>query len=88
MQVERVQKWVMSALVLTTATIFATGISLLAGRSEQAGAEPGLLTIAAVVGVVAMAAVRVINQKPVLTPWLVLGLLPALVVGYFVVVVR
>jgi hypothetical protein len=85
-QVERVQKWVMSALVLTTATIFATGISLLAGQSEQAGAEPGLLSIAAVVGVVALAAVRVINQKSVLTPWLVLGVLPALVVGYFVVV--
>jgi hypothetical protein len=84
-QVERVQKWVMSALVLTTATIFATGISLLAGQSEQAGAEPGLLSIAAVVGVVALAAVRVINQKSVLTPWLVLGLLPAAVVWYVVV---
>jgi hypothetical protein len=76
----------MSAVVLTTATIFASGISLLAGQSEQPGAEPGLLGIAAVVGVVAMVAVRVLNQKSVLTPWLVLGVLPALVVGYFVVV--
>ena len=80
------QRWVMSAVVLTTATIFATGISLLAGQSEQAGAEPGLLSIAAVVGIVAIAAVRVINQKSVLTPWLVLGVLPALVVGYVAVV--
>lgn len=80
------QKWVMSAVVLTTATIFATGISLLAGQSEQPGAEPGLLSIAAVVGIVAIAAVRVINQKAVLTPWLVLGPVPAAVVGYFVFV--
>jgi hypothetical protein len=86
MQIERVQRWVMSAVVLTTATIFATGISLLAGQSEQAGAEPGLLSIACVVGIVAIAAVRVINQKTVLTPWLVLGVLPAVVVGYFAVV--
>lgn len=86
MEIERVQRWVMSAVVLTTATIFATGISLLAGQSKQAGAEPGLLSIAAVVGIVAIAAVRVINQKSVLTPWLVLGVLPAVVVGYVAVV--
>ena len=86
MEIERVQRWVMSAVVLTTATIFATGISLLAGQSKQAGAEPGLLTIAAVVGIVAIAAVRVINQRRVLTPWLLLGVLPALVVGYVAVV--
>jgi hypothetical protein len=84
-QVERVQKWVMSALVLTTATIFATGISLLSARSEQAGAKPGLLSMAVVVELVALAAVRVINQKPVLTPWLALSLLPAALVWYFVV---
>ena len=86
MEIERVQRWVMSAVVLTVATIFASGISLLAGQSDQPGAEPGLLSIASVVGIVAVAAVRVINQRSVLTPWLVLGVVPALVVGYFAVV--
>jgi hypothetical protein len=86
MEIERVQRWVMSAVVLTVATIFASGISLLAGQSDQPGAEPGLLSIACVVGIVAVAAVRVINQRSVLTPWLVLGVVPALVVGYFAVV--
>jgi len=81
-----VQKWVMSAIVLTTATIFASGLSLLAGQSQQPGAEPGLLSIAAVVGVIAIAAVRVINQKSVLTPWLLLGVVPAVAIGYFAVV--
>jgi uncharacterized protein (DUF983 family) len=84
-EIERVQKWVMSAVVLTTATVFACGISLLAGQSEQPGAKPALLSIAAVVGVIAVAAVRVINQKSVLTPWLLLGVVPALAVGSFVV---
>ncbi|MDP3893960.1 hypothetical protein [Nocardioides sp.] len=83
MQVERVQRWVMSALVLTTALIFAGGLAFLAGVAVVAGAQPGLLIIAAIVGVLAMAGVRLINQKSVLTPWLLLGLFPATVGWYF-----
>ncbi|MFC4785248.1 hypothetical protein ACT8ZV_12275 [Nocardioides sp. MAHUQ-72] len=85
MQVERVQRWVMSALLLTTATIFAGGLSVLAGSVDRAGAEPGLLTIAAVVGLLAMAGVRLINEKPVLSPWLLLGVVPALAIWYFAI---
>ena len=85
MEIERVQKWVMTALMLTTAVIFAAGLSLLAGQADRAGAKPGLLIIAAVVGVLAVAAARVIHQKSVLTPLLLLGVLPAVVVGYLVV---
>lgn len=83
MQVERVQKWVISALLLTVATIFASGMSILAGVAEGAGARPGLLVIAAVVGLAAMIGVRLINQKSLLTPWLTLGLLPAAVGFWF-----
>lgn len=84
MEIEKVQKWVMSALMLTTAVIFAVGLALLAGRSEQAGAKPGLLAIAAVVGILAVAAARIIHQKSVLTPLLLVGVLPAAVGWYFV----
>jgi len=84
MEIERVQKWVMTALMLTTAVIFAVGLSLLAGQAERAGAKPGLLIIAGVVGVLAVAAARVIHQKTVLTPLLLLGILPAAVGGYLV----
>jgi hypothetical protein len=84
MQIEQVQRWVMTALMMTTAVIFATGLSLLAGQSDRAGAEPGLLTIAAVVGILAVAGARVIHQRSVLTPLLVLGTLPA-AVGWFLV---
>lgn len=84
MQIERVQKWVMTALMMTTAVIFASGLSLLAGQADRPGAKPGLLTIAAVVGVVAVAAARVIHEKSVLTPLLLLGVIPAAVFGYLV----
>ena len=83
MEVERVQRWVASALVLTVATLFATGMAILSGTVDRAGARPGLLAISCVVGLMAMAGVRVINGKGVLTPWLVLGLLPAVVVGSY-----
>jgi hypothetical protein len=84
MEIERVQKWVMTALMMTTAVIFAVGLALLAGQADRPGAKPGLLTIAAIVGIVAVAAARVIHQKSVLTPLLVLGVLPAALVGYLV----
>jgi hypothetical protein len=73
-QVERVQRWVMSTLLLTVCALFATGM---------AGARPGLLGISGVVGLMAMAGMRAINLKRILTPWLLLGLLPAIVVGSY-----
>jgi len=78
-EVERVQKWVMSALLLVTSFIFAGGLTFLAGTADRPGAKPGLLVIAAFVGVIALAGVRVIHRKPILTPWLLVGVLPAAV---------
>jgi hypothetical protein len=82
-EVERVQRWVMSALVLTVCGIFATGMAILSGTVDRAGARPGLLGISGVVGLMAMAGMRAINLKRILTPWLLLGLLPAVVVGFY-----
>jgi hypothetical protein len=83
MQVERVQRWVMSALLLTVSTLFATGMAVLSGTVDRAGARPGLLVISGLVGLMAMAGMRAINLKSLLTPWLLLGLLPAVVVGSY-----
>jgi MFS-type transporter involved in bile tolerance (Atg22 family) len=82
-QVDRVQRWVASALVLTVATLFATGMAILSGTVDRAGARPGLLAISSVVGLMAMSGVRVINSRRLLTPWLLLGLLPAVAVGSY-----
>lgn len=83
MEVVRVQRWVASALVMTVAFLFAGGVAIGSGTSEQPGARPVLLVLSVFVGLVAMVGVRVINAKPFLTPWLVLGALPALF-GWFV----
>jgi hypothetical protein len=87
-EVERVQRWVMSALLITVCTLFATGMAILSGIVDRAGARPGLLIISGVVGLMAMAGVRAINLKRILTPWLLLGLLPAVVVGSYYSITR
>jgi hypothetical protein len=81
--VERVQKWVMSALLLTTAFHFAAGLIILAGAVDRAGAKPGLLTISGIVGVLAMAGTLLINNRRPVSPWLLAGLLPTAVGWYF-----
>ncbi len=83
MEVERVQRWVMSGMLVTVAFIFAGGLALLSATSSQAGARPGLIAMAVVVGVLGIAGVRVIHAKSLVTPWLGLGLVPA-VLGWYV----
>ncbi len=78
MEVERVQRWVMSGMLVTVAFIFAAGMALLSHTSVQAGARPGLLAMAVIVGLLGILGVRVIHSKSLLTPWLLAGLLPAL----------
>jgi len=81
-EIERVQKWVMSALLLVTSFIFAGGLCFLAGSVDRPGSQPGLITIAGFVGVIAMAGVRIINAKRILSAWLLVGLLPSAIAVY------
>jgi hypothetical protein len=84
MQVERVQKWVMSTLLTTVMFIFAFGLSLLGQHlPDNPGADVGLVVIGAAIGITAILAVRVINERRLLTPWLLLGVVPALL-GWYV----
>lgn len=83
MDIVRVQRWVMSALLLTTAALFAGGLALLSVTVEdRGGSRIGLNVIAAFVGISAMVGVRLINEKSWKTLWLLLGLLPSAVALY------
>ena len=63
MEVERVQRWILSALLLTVCALFATGVAVLSGISDQAGARPGLLGISCVVGYGGPATVNGYQEK-------------------------
>ena len=85
MSMGSVQRWVMSALAVTTIGHFAAGLVVAAVFMDdrEMSARIGLVVIASVVGVLGVASGFLIHQKNPLTPWLVLGLAPAAVGLYF-----
>lgn len=75
---ERVKRWVMSVLVVTTIAHLAVGLVIAAVMMDdpQPGARVGLCVIAGAFGVIGVALARVIHGRSPLTPWLVVGVLP------------
>jgi hypothetical protein len=80
--ITRVQRWVASALTLTVAYVWIAGMvlgALYTVDQSRHDAQVMIMVMAAVVGIAAIVGVRLINDLPWLTPWLVLGVLPAAV---------
>lgn len=81
----RVQQWVMSALIVTTAVHLAGGLVVAAAAIDgHLSARVGLVVIAGIVGVLGMVMGLVIHQKKPYHPLIALGLLPALIGCYWV----
>jgi hypothetical protein len=81
----RVQRWVISALAVTTILHLAAGVALVAIFVDDArlDARIGLNVIAGVIGLLAVAAGLLIHGKRPLSWWLLLGLVPGLVGAWF-----
>ncbi|NYD56639.1 CHASE2 domain-containing sensor protein [Nocardioides marinisabuli] len=77
----RVQQWVMSVLVTTTILHLSVGLVLAAWVIDQDDLVPvvGLEVIAGIFAVIAVGLARAIHRLPVLSPWLLLGVVPTLV---------
>ena len=75
----RVQQWVMSTLTVTTGLHMAAGLIVAAMflDARGAGAQIGLNVIAGIFGVLSVAAALAIHKRSWLSPWLVLGAIPA-----------
>lgn len=82
----RVQKWVMSTLAVTTILHLVVGLVVAAVMLDDSPltSQVGLTVIAGIFGVFAVAAGRAIHGKRILSPWLLLGLVPT-AVGIFLV---
>ena len=78
---DRVKRWVMSVLVLTTLAHLAVGLVIAAVMIDdpQPGARVGLCVIAGAFGVIGVVLARVIHGRSPLTPWLIAGALPTVV---------
>jgi hypothetical protein len=81
-----VQRWVMSALAVTTIMHLAAGLVVAAYfiDASRAGARVGLCVIAAVIGMLGVTAARLVHHKTPRSPWLLVGLVPG-VVGVWLV---
>jgi hypothetical protein len=89
-QIERVQRWVMSSLRLLVGSMLALGMvlgALLVIERERTGAQVGLIVLATVVSAITVGAVRLVNERSLVTPWLVCALAP-LAVGLSVLQTR
>jgi hypothetical protein len=84
MSLSQVQMWVISVLAVTTILHFAAGLVAAAFYVEEGrlDARIGLLVIAGIVGVLSVLTGAAIHRKRLLSWWLPLGALPALLGGY------
>jgi len=84
MSLSRVQTWVLSTLAVITILHLSAGLVVAAIFTDEARttSRVGLLVIAGLFGVVAVAAGLAIHKRSLLSPWLLLGWIPALVGAY------
>jgi len=80
-RLERVQRWVMSSLAVTTILHLSAGLSIAAWFMDADRAVPryGLVVIAGILGVLSVAAALALHKKSPWSPWLLLGALPTVV---------
>ncbi|WP_162598560.1 hypothetical protein [Nocardioides gilvus] len=83
MHVSRVQRWVASALILTTALHFVGGLMILAVTKGTADAFWVLTIISVVVSLLSIIGVRILNEARVLTPWLLFAAGPVVIAFWF-----
>ncbi len=84
MSLNRVQQWVASSVIFIVGmgiTIPLAGISPFMGADEGApGAAVGLWVMSLLWGVATVVAILVVHRHRVLSPWLLLGIVPAMAV--------
>lgn len=77
-RLERVQRIVISALVFTTILHLAVGLVIAADHvdEDRVDAQVALVTLGTISMVIGVGAVLAIMRRPLLSPWLLTGLLP------------
>ena len=79
-----VQRWVMSTLVAITILHLSAGLVVAAYFADRVSSQIGLLVISALFGLIAFVAALLIHKRSPLSPWLLPGLVPALVGAYLI----
>lgn len=83
MSLGTVQRWVLSTLAATTILHLSLGLVVAAVVADRPDAQVGLLVVAAGFGVVAVGVALLVHRRRLPSPWLLLGLLPSVVGGWW-----
>lgn len=80
LSIEQVQRWVISFLILAVSSFplgaMTAATSMLVDDNRRSDAVL-LLVVMAVLGVLALGAIRLVHRRSPLSPWLIFGVLPA-----------
>lgn len=79
MNVKQVQRWVITALVITTAIHFVGGLLLMASHLGTPDAFWVLTIISGIVMTLSVAGSLILHQKKILSPWLLVGAIPLVI---------
>lgn len=80
LSIEQVQRWVISFLILAVASFPLGALTAVTHSLVDDGRRTDgllLLAVMSALGILALAAIRLVHQRPPLSPWLVCGILPA-----------
>ena len=87
MEITKVQQWVATTLAFTMGMISSTcmaGYSVWSDTLAENGNAAGLWAMGAVVGLLTIAGCLLIHRRSPLSPWLLVGVVPAAVSAPFV----
>lgn len=83
LSIEKVQHWVVTLLITAVAT-FPTGALtayIVTLRPDRHADAIELCLMMAAIGMLAMAAIRLVHRLPPVSPWLLIGAIPATIVA-------
>ena len=85
-KIETVQRWVASVVLIHVGTVPAVSLAVYSiGVAESDhGRGVGLWLMSGVIGLLTVAGVLAIFQRSLLSPWMVLGLAPTAVTGFYI----
>ena len=84
MSLTSVQRWVMSAVAVSTLLHMSVGLVFAAYYVEEQSSKIGLIVISGAFGLMSMAAGLLIHRKSVVHPLMLVGLLPPLIGAWWV----
>jgi hypothetical protein len=86
MNIETVQRWVVSAILFHVGSVPAVTLAVysIGVAAGDFGRGVGLWIMSGVIGLLTVAGILAIFRRSPLSPWLVLGILPTAVTGFFI----